>query len=65
MLATVGTAISLTSITLVTGFSIIAMSSFAINEHLGALTALVVAMAFLADLLLLPVLLVLAEGKRQ
>ena len=64
MLATVGTAITLTSITLVTGFTIVAMSSFAINEHLGGLTALVVAMAFLADLLLLPVLLVLAEGKR-
>lgn len=65
MLANVGTAITLTSVTLVTGFSIIAMSSFAINAHLGALTALVVAMAFLADLILLPVLLVLAEGKKQ
>ncbi|MBB95118.1 MAG: hypothetical protein CML68_11010 [Rhodobacteraceae bacterium] len=64
MLANVGTAIALTSITLVAGFSIIAMSSFAINEHLGALTALVVACAFLADLILLPVLLVTAEGKR-
>lgn len=65
MLANVGTAITLTSITLATGFTIIAMSSFAINAHLGALTALVVVMAFLADLLLLPVLLVLAEGKRK
>ena len=65
MLANVGTAIALTSVTLVAGFSIIAMSSFAINAHLGALTALVVAMAFLADLLLLPVLLVTAEGKKE
>ncbi|MAC77208.1 MAG: hypothetical protein CML66_04005 [Rhodobacteraceae bacterium] len=65
MLATVGTAVTLTSVTLVVGFSIIGLSSFAINEHLGALTALVVAMAYLADLILLPVLLVTAEGKRK
>lgn len=62
-LSTVGTAITFTTLMICAGFSIIAMSSFAINEHLGALTALVVAAAYIADLLLLPVLLVQAERK--
>lgn len=56
-LENVGPAITITTLTICTGFAVIAMSSFALNQHLGALTALVVGMAFLADLLLLPVLL--------
>lgn len=53
----VGSAIIVTSICLAIGFLVMATSGFAINQHLGALTAIVIGFALLADLLFLPALL--------
>lgn len=46
-----------TTIILVAGFSLLAFSSFRLNEGLGILTALVMALALACDLLLLPAVL--------
>ena len=46
-----------TTIVLTLGFSVLAFSSFRLNEGLGILTALVVALALICDLFVLPALL--------
>ena len=61
----VGAAIIITSLSLVTGFVIMATSGFAINLHIGALSAVIVAFALIADLLLLPSVLMLSERTRR
>ena len=60
---TVGWALMVTSIVLVAGFSILAMSSFELNSGMGLLTAMVIALAIIADFLLLPALLLAVEGR--
>ena len=62
---TVGTAIVLTTIVLVVGFSVLAGSTFLINSQLGLLTALAVILALLADFLLLPTLLLIGYQQKQ
>ena len=52
--STVGTALIVTSIILAAGFSILAQSSFAFNGDMGRMSALIIALALAADLLLLP-----------
>ncbi len=59
----VGRALLVTSVVLVAGFLILAMSSFKLNSGMGALTALVISLALLADFLLLPTLLMKIEEK--
>lgn len=54
----VGSSITLTSLALILGFAIMAASGFAINQHIGLLTAVVVLFALLSDLLFLPAVLV-------
>lgn len=61
----VGSAICLTSVALVTGFVIMAASGFAINQHIGLLTSVVIIFALLSDLLLLPALLALSRGNQR
>ncbi|MCS5620344.1 MAG: hypothetical protein NZ656_00125, partial [Nitrospinaceae bacterium] len=53
-----------TTITLVLGFGVLAFSSFELNSGMGILSALVIALAFAFDLLVLPPLL-LAVDKYQ
>lgn len=55
--STVGIAIVVTSIVLVAGFAVLGQSSFGMNSNMAILTAIAIAMALLADFLLLPVLL--------
>jgi predicted RND superfamily exporter protein len=55
--STVGTALVVTTIVLVGGFSIMAMSSFDMNSGMGKLTAMTIAFALAADFFLLPALL--------
>ena len=62
---TVGKALVTTSIVLVLGFLVLAMSSFEVNAGMGALTAIVIALALLADFLLLPTLLMKMEEKED
>jgi len=59
----VGQALLVTSVVLIAGFLILAMSSFKLNSGMGTLTALVISLALLADFLLLPTLLMKIEEK--
>lgn len=61
----VGRALITTSIVLVAGFIVLAFSSFKLNAGMGMLTAIVITFALLADLLLLPSLLMKLEGKKS
>lgn len=60
---TVGRALLVTSIILVTGFLILSTSSFELNSGMGLLTAVVIAFALFADFLFLPAILMKIEGK--
>ena len=62
-LNTVGKAITINTIILAAGFSILAMSSFKINQESGMLTATAVVAALLLDFLLLPALLLVFDKK--
>ena len=54
---TVGRALVTTSLVLVAGFFVVSLSSFELNSGMGKLTALVIALALMADFFLLPPLL--------
>ncbi len=56
--STVGTALIVTTVILVAGFSILASSAFEINKVLGLMTAITIACALLADFVLLPAMLI-------
>ena len=59
---TVGRALLTTSVVLVAGFIVVSLSSFELNAGMGKLTALVIALALMADFFLLPPLLMKVEG---
>ena len=58
MFRSVGMALTVSSISLIAGFAILAQSGFAVNGDMARLSAITIAMALLADLLLLPSLLI-------
>ncbi|WP_224067755.1 efflux RND transporter permease subunit [Vibrio penaeicida] len=58
---TVGRALGITTVVLVVGFSILAMSSFRLNSDMGQLSALVIFLALVVDFLFLPTLLMLFD----
>jgi len=60
----VGDAMITTTITLVIGFGILAFSSFELNSSMGLLSAIVIAVAVVFDLLILPCLLLLLARRR-
>lgn len=62
---TVGEALVVTSLVLMGGFLILAMSSFAQNSDMGRLTALIIVLALVADFFLLPPLLLWLDGGRR
>ena len=59
----VGLALVVTSVVLIAGFMILAQSHFQLNSGMGLLTSVVIAIALLADFLLLPPLLIKFSGK--
>ena len=59
---TVGRALLTTSLVLVAGFAVLSLSSFELNSGMGQLTALIIALALIADFFLLPPLLMKVEG---
>ena len=59
----VGTALLVTTIILVAGFAILAQSSFGLNSAMASLTAIALFMALVADLTILPSLLILLDRK--
>lgn len=63
--ASVGKALWVTSVVLIAGFIVLACSSFKLNSGMGTLSAIVIALALLADFLLLPPLLMKFEGDRD
>jgi len=60
---TVGTALWVTSLILVVGFSVLAFSGFKMNTHMGIMTTISVVCALVADFLFLPPLLMKLEEK--
>ena len=58
---TVGRALLTTTAVLVAGFSVLGLSEFTINSAMGQLSALVIALALIADFFLLPALLMVAD----
>jgi len=63
--STVGTALWVTTVTLVAGFLILSTSAFELNQGMGQLTAIVITLALLADMTLLPALLMKFEEKKH
>lgn len=62
--AGVGTALLVTTIILVAGFAILAQSSFGLNSAMASLTAIALSMALIADLTLLPALLIMLDKEK-
>lgn len=60
---TVGTAIWVSTVTLVAGFLVLSFSGFKINANMGLMTAITVSIALLLDFFYLPALLMKTEGK--
>ncbi|AYO04710.1 RND transporter [Vibrio parahaemolyticus] len=60
---TVGRALWITTVVLVAGFSVLAMSSFRLNADMGQLSAIVIFIALVVDFLFLPSLLMLFDKK--
>ena len=57
----VGTALVVTTLILVAGFAILAQSSFGVNSYMAMLTAIALMIALIADLTLLPALLIVLD----
>jgi predicted RND superfamily exporter protein len=62
--STVGSALWITSIVLIIGFSILAFSHFQMNAGMGLLTAIILGLALIADFLFLPPLLIFFGEKK-
>ncbi len=60
---TVGVALIVTTIVLVSGFAILMFSSFKLNSDMGLLTAITIAIALIIDFFLLPPILLHLKGK--
>jgi len=61
---TVGGALTITAITLAAGFAMLSFSGFKVNASLGALTAITLIIALIADFIFLPPLLIALAGKK-
>ena len=61
---TVGTAMWVTTLALVAGFSILALSGYNINSQMGLLSAITISLALLLDFLFLPTLLMKIDKKK-
>lgn len=59
----VGSAIFITTVVLAAGFGVLGLSQIVINSALGQVTAVILLAAFLLDVLLLPVLLLMADRR--
>ncbi len=62
---TVGSAITITTMVLVTGFSLLLLSQSSSNSNLGLLTAVILFSALIMDFLLLPVLLLFLDKTKS
>lgn len=62
---TVGNALILTTVALVLGFLVLTLSGFAVSNQMGFLSAATLTVALIADLTLLPALILLIDRKRS
>jgi predicted RND superfamily exporter protein len=60
---TVGIALVVTTVVLIAGFMVLTQSGFKLNSDMGLLTAITIALALMADFLLLPALLIKIDRK--
>ena len=60
---TVGTAMLITTVALVAGFSVLAFSGFKMNGDMGMMAALTISLALVLDFFYLPILLMKFDGK--
>ncbi|MFT7539010.1 MAG: putative RND superfamily exporter protein, partial [Lysobacterales bacterium] len=63
--STVGSAIVITSIVLVAGFSVLTFSTFRLNSDMGLVTAMIIAIALIFDFLFLPAMLIMFDRKKR
>lgn len=63
--STVGVALCITSMALISGFGVLSLSGFARNSDMGLMAALTVGIALLVDLLVLPALLMLVDKQSK
>ncbi|CCQ11465.1 hypothetical protein PALB_23620 [Pseudoalteromonas luteoviolacea B = ATCC 29581] len=61
----VGPALFGTTLILAAGFALLSLSGFEVNQQMGALTTIVILVAFFADFLLLPSLILLLDKKEK
>lgn len=61
----VGNALWVSSLVLIVGFSSLMLSDFSMNSKMGALTALIIGVALIIDFLLLPVILLYFDKKKE
>lgn len=61
----VGKALWVSSLVLIIGFSSLMLSDFTMNSKMGSLTAMIIAMALIIDFLLLPVILLYVDKKKE
>jgi predicted RND superfamily exporter protein len=61
---TVGAAICVTTLALVSGFGVLSFSGFQVNAHMGAMTAITIIFAFILDFFFLPTLLLKMEDRQ-
>jgi predicted RND superfamily exporter protein len=60
---TVGTAMWITTVALVAGFSVLTISGYTVNAQMGLLSAITISLALLLDFLFLPALLMMMDRK--
>ena len=63
--STVGTALWVTTIVLIAGFTVLAFSSFKMNAGMGLLTAITIGIALILDFLFLPPFLITLQKSDQ
>ena len=61
----VGSALWISSFVLIVGFMVLFMSHYKIISFMGLMTAIIIAVALVADFLLLPALLMLVDKKKR
>ena len=61
----VGSALFITTVVLAAGFGVLGLSQIILNSALGQVTAVILVAAFLLDVLLLPVLLLIADRRKK
>ncbi len=61
----VGKALWVSSLVLIVGFSSLMLSDFTMNSRMGSLTAMIIAAALIIDFLLLPVILLYVDKKKE